>query len=87
MASGVCRESVFCKGVSSSLSTVFYIGVHELHKLGPTYGYKILMKNPKLGLEREREGIDLGGARQVGGNELDQDTSYDTLKGWVGILY
>lgn len=87
MASGVWRESgFFCKDVSSSPSTVFYPGVHELHKLDPTYGYKTFMKNPKLGLQRERGGIDLGGVRQVGGSELDQDTSYEILKGLVEIL-
>lgn len=51
---------------------MFYVGVYELHKLDPTYGYKILKKNPKLGLERERERIDLGGVRQVGSSELDK---------------
>lgn len=72
--------------MSSSLSTVFYPGVHELHKLDPTYGYKTFMKNPKLGLQRERGGIDLGGLRQVGGSELDQDASFEILKGLDEIL-
>lgn len=66
---------------------MFYIGVYELHKLDPTYGYKILIKNPKLGLERVKKMKDLGGVRQVGGSELDQDASYEILKGWVEILY
>lgn len=54
MASGVQRESVFFRSVSSSMATMFYTGVYGLHKLDSINDYKTFLKNPNLGVERER---------------------------------